>query len=86
MTPNPAVGVRISPGVQINFMNEYIKNMKSWIPKVIGLKDNKAIDLINDDGFNCCVYKEDGKIYNEIGSLESTIYLEIENRIVIAAY
>lgn len=65
----------------------YIKNMREWIPKIIGMRRNKAIDAVNDDGFNCAIYKEDGKVFNEIGSCGTKcIYLEIENKIIIGAY
>lgn len=64
----------------------YYEELKSWATKVVGMSYNKACDLINDDGHNCCVVSDDGKEYNPFGSLGDTyVYITVEKNKVIKA-
>lgn len=65
------------------FRNELIKHRN----KAIGQTKDDAIEMIGDDGHNCCIMKENGKLMHDIGSLGmSYVYLEVNNGIVIDAH
>ncbi len=60
--------------------------MKQLSKQVIGMTKSKALNLINNQGFNACTVSEDGKLYNKVGSAGNDyIYLTIVKRIITNA-
>ncbi len=47
--------------------------MKQLSKQVIGMTKSKALNLINNQGFNACTVSEDGKLYNKVGSAGNVI-------------